>query len=286
MKQNKCVIPHKNIIQKKKKTPLPRAPSDGLANKAQYKTKGDLYMKRKGSIISSGVIIALLIIFMPIIQSTIHDDSNNTPKNIQTTNTFNEKTYPDFYKVIGKAKIEKNIDPGKIIYSGFDNKNRTLSVYANLTNSNFKYGQRPRKNINDINPSGWSENKEVIINFIDGTTYRGWFYNRSHLLAHSLGGDDEDYNLITGTRPQNVGKNNRKGGMQYTETLAYNYLANNKNGVIYYSATPNYTKDELVPRTVTVNIKSDDDSIDQCVIIYNVAPGYAIDYATGNFTKK
>jgi DNA-entry nuclease len=90
--------------------------------------------------------------------------------------------------------------------------------------------------------------------------------------------------MITGTRPQNVGKNNGKGGMQYTEMKAYNYLKTHRNGQVYYSAEPNYNENESVPRTVTVNIRSDDGSIDQCVIVYNVAPGYAIDYVTGNFT--
>ena len=246
-------------------------------------------MKRKIRNIISGLIIAAVILAIPIVKNTVTEIINPPQSNSQSSQNsidFNEEKYPNFYRIAGKANVEKKLRPGAIEYNKFDEKGRTLGVYANLTNTNFKYGQRKREPINDIKPSGWAKNKEITLHFIDGTTYHGWFYNRSHLLAHSLGGDDANYNMITGTRPQNVGKNDEKGGMQYTETKAYRYLETHKNGSVYYSAVPNYIGNELVPRTVTVNIKSNDNSIDQCVIVYNVAPGYAIDYATGNFKEK
>lgn len=257
-------------------------------------------MKRKISKILTSLLIVVLLLVLGIaalaIKSNVPELIEQPPATTQSTQrssqssqndvNFDEEKYPDFYRIEGKANIEKNLKPGEIIYTKFDEKGRTLGVYANLTNTNFQYGQRERKPINDIKPSGWLKNKEVTLRFIDRTTYHGWFYNRSHLLAHSLGGDDANYNLITGTRPQNVGKNNGEGGMQYTERKAYIYLENHKDGQVYYSAVPNYIENELVPRTVTINIKSNDGSIDQCVIVYNVAPGYAIDYATGNFTAK
>ena len=125
----------------------------------------------------------------------------------------------------------------------------------------------------------------MTINFADGSHYSGYFYNRSHLLAHSLGGDDADYNMITGTRQQNVGKNDGNGGMAYTETLARDYLKKNPNGTVYYSVEPEYNGNELVPRSVIVNIKSNDGSIDKQVRVYNVATGYTIDYMTGEYQK-
>lgn len=246
-------------------------------------------MKRKVIKILTGLITAVFILSVPLIKiavDNINKTSQTTSQSSKNSVEFSEEKCPNFYNIIGKANIEKKLKPGEIKYNKFDKYGRTLGVYANLTHANFKYGQRERQPINDIKPSGWVKNKEVTLRFIDGTTYHGWFYNRSHLLAHSLGGEDADYNMITGTRPQNVGKNNNVGGMQYTEIKAYNYLKNHRYGQVYYSAVPNYNKDELVPRTVTVNIKSDDGSIDMCVVVYNVAPGYAIDYATGNFTAK
>lgn len=253
-------------------------------------------MKRKSYTLISSLLLVVLAIATLAIKSNVPELIKQPPATTQSTQrssqssqndvNFDEEKYPDFYRIEGKANIEKNLKPGEIIYTKFDDKGRTLGVYANLTNNNFKYGKRERENINDIKPSGWMKNKEVTLHFLDGTTYHGWFYNRSHLLAHSLGGDDKDYNMITGTRPQNVGKNNGGGGMQYTEMQAYQYLEKHRDGQIYYSAVPNYTGGELVPRTVTVNIRSNDGSIDQRVTVYNVAPGYAIDYATGEFNTK
>lgn len=236
--------------------------------------------KMLASLIATAVISAA-----PLIKDAANSIITQSPAILQQTETeFNEKAYPNFYRIAGKAHIKKRLMPSTVKYDKFDKKGRTLGIYASLTNINLKYGQRRREPINNIRPSGWTQNREVTFHFIDGTTYHGWFYNRSHLLAHSLGGDDANYNMITGTRPQNVGKNNRKGGMQYTKMKAYNYLRTHRTGQVYYSAEPNYNGNESVPRTVTVNIRSDDGSIDQCVIVYNVAPGYAIDYATGNFT--
>jgi len=52
--------------------------------------------------------------------------------------------------------------------------------------------------------------------FPNGKIYNGYFYNRSHLIADSLGGRSYKYNVVTGTRQQNVG-NNGDGGMQSIE---------------------------------------------------------------------
>lgn len=187
---------------------------------------------------------------------------------------------------LGQASVDESIQPGQIVYDKFDSLGRTLGVKANLDHTNYEYGQREREDISGIKPSGWVKNQKVTIDFADGSHYSGYFYNRSHLLAHSLGGDDADYNMITGTRQQNVGKNDGQGGMAYTETLARNYLKANPKGTVYYSVEPEYTGDELVPRSVIVNIKSNDGSIDKQVRVYNVATGYTIDYMTGEYQKK
>lgn len=181
--------------------------------------------------------------------------------------------------------IDEKIPPGSIIYSSIDTMSRTHAVRARLNNENYFNGKREREDISNIFPSGWTNNQKVLLSFADGTTYKGYFYNRSHLLAHSLGGADKSYNMITGTRPQNVGKNNMKGGMQYTEMLAHDYLKNHKDGDVYYIATPLYQGNELVPRSVVVDMKSDDGSLDMEVEVYNAAPGYSIDYTTGEYQK-
>jgi DNA-entry nuclease len=132
--------------------------------------------------------------------------------------------------------------------------------------------------------TGWGHNAKVRIPSANGTKdYNGYMFNRSHLIADSLGGDPIRANLVTGTRCQNVGNNDNAGGMAYAEEIARNYLDTHRGGWIYYAATPVYVGDEMVPRSVYVDIKSDDCSIDAHIEVFNVANGYAIDYMTGEF---
>ena len=69
----------------------------------------------------------------------------------------------------------------------------------------------------DTDPQGWPDsNPKVQVHFPTGVSYKGYFWNRSHLIADSLGGLPEENNLIAGTRAQNVGDNHAPGGMAYT----------------------------------------------------------------------
>ena len=148
-------------------------------------------------------------------------------------------------------------------------------------------GKRPRENISAIHPSGWRNNQRVEITFNDknNTVYHGYFYNRSHLIAHFLGGDDKAYNMVTGTSVQNVGDNRGYGGMAGPESMARSYFNKNPDGALYYLVTPLYVGDELVPRSVIVNMQSADGHLSRKLEVFNVAPGFTIDYKTGNFWK-
>lgn len=105
------------------------------------------------------------------------------------------------------------------------------------------------------------------------------------MIAKSLGGKDELENLVNGTRMQNVGMNDSSnpGGMAYTETIARDWLDKNPDGTIQYVATPVYEGNEIMPRSVFVDIKTSDGSINQHVEVFNTAYGYTIDYSTGKF---
>lgn len=130
--------------------------------------------------------------------------------------------------------------------------------------------------------TGWpDDNPKVSIDLGDGDTYHGYLFNRSHLIAKSLGGEDIPANMITGTRTENVGRNQPAGGMAYAETLALDWLDRHPDGTVTYMATPDYTGDELLPRTVTVDIRTSDGTIDEHVTVYNTANGHDIDYAHG-----
>jgi len=78
----------------------------------------------------------------------------------------------------------------------------------------------------------FNENPEVTVNTTTGV-YNGVFYNRSHLIAHRLGGKTDSDNAITGTRMQNVGNRSNTGGMYYIEDEAVDYLTHNRKEYLY-----------------------------------------------------
>ena len=218
-------------------------------------------------------------------------DNGNTSATQTTTGSYepteyNAELYPDMYRIDGKAIIPQNdLQPGDIEYT-YDKSTKTQYVHALLSYENYEYGKRDRESINGIDPIGGpNKNGETSVTFSDGTTYNGWFWNRSHLLGHALGGADEEKNLVTGTRAQNVGKNNMNGGMQFAEETARDYLANHKDGTLYYFVTPVYLDDENIPRSVFVDMRSDDDSIDMHIEVFNTMPGYDINYVDGTWSK-
>lgn len=198
------------------------------------------------------------------------------------------KTASNYYTVRGKAKTSK-IAKGKVTYSKLDSLGRTRAVTAKVTYRMVadSAGWREDMPAEADTISGWGHNTRVSVSLSNGRTYNGYAFNRSHLLADSLGGHAIKRNLITGTRTQNVGNNDyyNPGGMAYTETLARDYLYSHKGGWIYYRATPVYKGNELVARSVYVDIKSDDGSINKRVEVYNAMRGYTINYKTGKITK-
>lgn len=195
--------------------------------------------------------------------------------------------YPDYYRVAGKAVIDSDVQPGNIEYTGLDSLGRTLRVNGNITYKMVEEskGWREKFDSDADKISGWGHNEKVAIDMANGKTYHGYMYNRSHLVADSLGGAAKRVNLVTGTRTQNVGSNNGKGGMAYAETKARDYLNAHHDGTLYYCAIPVYVGDELVPRSVYVEMKSDDGSIDESIEVFNTANGYTINYSDGTFSK-
>lgn len=205
----------------------------------------------------------------------------------------NESTNPDFYTVTGQAELNFNPAPSEYVYMPLDNLGRTTGSYARITARDrelAKTDAHPEFAKNKpADPSGWGHNGKVEWTYPDtGKQSRGYFWNRSHLIADSLGGATVINNWVTGTRVQNVGKNDQSGGMAYTEEKVRNFLDNPANSScdVYYSAIPNYQGDELVPRTVTVDVKTCDDAINERVVVDNVMPGYAINYANGDYKKE
>ena len=154
-------------------------------------------------------------------------------------------------------------------FSDLDFEGRCGTAFARIgpdTVSNEKRGD-----ISQVHPSGWVQRK---YSFVDD----GMLYNRSHLIAHQLCGENaNEKNLITGTRTFNA------VGMLYYEELVGDYVRSTGNHVLY-RITPLFAANDLVARGVQMEAKSVEDNgeaIQFNVFVYNVEPGVAIDYVTG-----
>ena len=154
-------------------------------------------------------------------------------------------------------------------FSDLDFEGRCGPAFARIgpdTISNEKRGD-----ISQVHPSGWVQRK---YSFVDD----GMLYNRSHLIAHQLCGENaNEKNLITGTRTFNA------VGMLYYEELVGDYVRATGNHVLY-RVTPLFAANDLVARGVQMEAKSIEDNgeaVQFNVFVYNVEPGVAIDYVTG-----
>ncbi|MBR6529258.1 MAG: DNA/RNA non-specific endonuclease [Firmicutes bacterium] len=155
-------------------------------------------------------------------------------------------------------------------YSELDKYGRCGVAYAMLGRELMPTG--PRESISDIKPTGWKTAPyEDLITDV-------YLYNRSHLIAHSLAGENANpQNLITGTDYMN-----KQGMLPFEEDVLW-YIRNTGNHVMY-RVTPVFHDDELVARGVQMEAYSvEDDGEEICfnVYIYNVQPGVEIDYETG-----
>lgn len=128
-----------------------------------------------------------------------------------------------------------------------------------------------RSDISNIKPSGWNQKT------YEGVMASGQpLYNRCHLIAHSLGGHDTLYNLVTGTRYLNE-------AMEKYENQVAKYIKETGNHVLY-RATPVYVADNQVASGVQLEALSLEDKgagICFSVYFYNVQPGVGINYANG-----
>ena len=128
-----------------------------------------------------------------------------------------------------------------------------------------------RGSIGHVKPSGWQTAK---YDCVDGK----YLYNRCHLIGFQLTGENaRAENLITGTRYLNV------DGMLPFENMVADYVQETENHVLY-RVTPVFNGDDLVAQGVLMeawSVEDEGDGICFNVFCYNVQPGVAIDYATG-----
>ena len=139
---------------------------------------------------------------------------------------------------------------------------------------------KKREDISTVTPTGW-KNKKITFN---GKS--DYLYNRSHLIAFELSGENANVkNLFTGTRALNANFDDESSSMVYYENLIANYIKET-NHHVRYRVTPLFKNVELVCRGVRLEAQSvEDDTISFDVYIFNVQPGYDIDYLTGSSQK-
>lgn len=125
--------------------------------------------------------------------------------------------------------------------------------------------------IGQVKPSGWQLAK---YDCVDGK----YLYNRCHLIGYQLTGENaNEQNLITGTRYLNT------EGMLPFENQVAAYVRETGNHVLY-RVTPDFQGTELVARGVwmeALSLEDGGEGVCFSVYAYNVQPGVAIDYATG-----
>ncbi len=132
-----------------------------------------------------------------------------------------------------------------------------------------------RENMVGIKPSGWSN-----FNRYDGivNSQPAYLYNRCHLIAHQLGGKEEEINLVTGTRYLN-----ETGMIPFEEEVA-RYIKSTGNHV-FYRVTPVFKGDNKLVSGVQLEAFSiEDKGQGVCfnVFCYNVQPGVDLNYITGD----
>jgi len=155
------------------------------------------------------------------------------------------------------------------LYSELDYLGRCGVAYANICLEIMP--TEPRGDIGQVKPSGW---QTVKYDCVDGK----YLYNRCHLIGFQLAGENANgKNLITGTRYLNV------TGMLPFENDVADYVRRTDNHVLY-RVKPVFVGTELVARGVQMEAYSVEDAGDGVcfnIFAYNVQPGVAIEYATG-----
>ncbi|MFD1455794.1 DNA/RNA non-specific endonuclease [Levilactobacillus lanxiensis] len=149
-------------------------------------------------------------------------------------------------------------------YHNLDSQNRVTGAEALLNQSLMPSAKRESLT---VDPTGWHNKR----------THHGWLYNRSHLIGYQFTGQNNNpKNLMTGTRTLNSPL------MLHNEMDVATYLHASKAHYVRYTVTPIFRGSELVARGVQMRAQSlGSNEIHFNVYIFNVEPGYTIDYATG-----
>ncbi|MBE6030163.1 MAG: hypothetical protein E7225_01010 [Clostridiales bacterium] len=229
-------------------------------------------MKKK----NVGIVIGITAIIVCIV--ILNDIAYERAKGNFNSHTIEELSIPQYsdnpYCVINNNNPFFSSDDFNLKsfeeYSKLDYLGRCGPAYANLNRDLLP--DSVRESISSVTPTGWHTVR------YDDLIADKYLYNRCHLIAYSLTGEnDNNKNIITGTRYMNV------EGMLPFETMITDYLEENDHHVLY-RVTPHFKDQELIARGVLLeaySVEDFGDGICFCVYVYNVQPGIVIEYSTG-----
>lgn len=216
-----------------------------------------------------------LLYYAHILCDYLSDEPESTTISIsgKTVPAYSGKPYIELNgNVPSFTSSEKRNVKSFAIYSPLQQYGRCGVAFANISTDNMA-PPGSRQHIGNIKPSGWEMKKYPGL--VNSTP--AYMYNRCHLIAHQLNGNDTVNNLITGTRYLN------EDGMKPFEDDVAKYIRSTGNHVLY-RATPIYKGDNLVASGVQLEAYSVEDAgvgISFNVYCYNVQPGVSINYASG-----
>ena len=219
---------------------------------------------------------AVMLYYSHLLSDYLADDPSETETNVggKIVSAYSGQPYVTINgnKPSFTTTQKKNTD-SFIKYSTLDGLGRAGVVFANIGPDTLaEVG--PRQNMVGIKPTGWNYNRyDGIVN-----SQPAYVYNRCHLLAHSLGGVEQEINLVTGTRYMN-----ETGMLPFEEKVA-SYIRTTNNHVLY-RVTPVFKGDNKLVSGVQIEAYSVEDSGKRIcfnVYCYNVQPGVDLNYVNGD----
>lgn len=223
---------------------------------------------------------AALLYYAHILFDYLADDPNDTAAFVRgySISSYSGSAYTE---VNGNnpafSRNERNSTESFRYYSQLDAQGRAGVAFVNVCSDTMPPASS-RPQIGMIRPSGWNQR-----------TYPGlvnskppYLFNRCHLVAHQLDGNDTTVNLITGTRYLN------ETGMIPFENQVAEYASTHPGNHVLYRATPVYNGNNQVASGIQLEAYSvEDHGEGVCfnVYCYNVQPGVDIDYTDGTSTE-
>ena len=226
----------------------------------------------------ASTVIAIIIAILGALFMLPEANSNSGPIDINSIPAYEGKAYVAVNGNVPYFTEDEYTTDAYENYSELDSFGRCGVVMACLGKETMPAKDEDRESINNVTPSGWVQ-KKYPADLVSGS----WLYNRCHLIGWQLSAEnDNERNLITGTRYFNAG-NSEEQGMLLFENMVADYIKETGNHVLY-RVTPVYDGNNLVASGILMEAYSVEDNGEGIcfnVYFYNVQPGITIDYATG-----